>query len=123
MEGEALITQNLKKKFKLVRDFRVMYRLRWNEMISSAVYCTLEQKKWNAPQLIPLADDVEKNVHMYSDEKQKQYYNQLCDENVKKMEQSSKSDTGSDDYLQQEKRGRGVKDVFGNISLQGQIPT
>lgn len=78
MEGEALITRN-EEKLKLVRDFQGIYRLRWNEMISSAAYRTLEQKKWNAPQLIPLADDVKK-IHMYLDEKQKQYYNQLCDE-------------------------------------------
>lgn len=32
-------------------------------MISSAAYRTLEEKKWNKPKLIPLAEDVEKNAH------------------------------------------------------------
>lgn len=61
MECEDIITQN-EEKFKLVRDFQGIYRLRWNEILSSAAYRTLEQKKWNAPQLIPLADDVKKNT-------------------------------------------------------------
>ncbi|XP_028971714.2 uncharacterized protein LOC105010019 isoform X2 [Esox lucius] len=74
-ESEALIAQN-EEKMKLVRDFRGIYHLRWNEMISAAAYRTLEQKKWNAPQLIPLADDVKK-MHMYMEDDQKRYYEQL----------------------------------------------
>lgn len=64
MEAEALTSQNNEKK-QIVQEFRQMYSLTWNEMISSAAYRTLEEKKWNKPKLIPLAEDVEKNAHAH----------------------------------------------------------
>ncbi|TKS65926.1 hypothetical protein D9C73_028178 [Collichthys lucidus] len=78
MEAEALSSQNNEKK-QVVQEFRRMYSLTWNEMISSAAYRTLEEKKWNKPKLIPLAEDVKK-MHMYMTDKQKEYYRQLSDE-------------------------------------------
>lgn len=82
MEAEALSSQNNEKKQR-VQEFRRMYSLTWNEMISSAAYRTLEEKKWNRPRLIPLAEDVKK-MHMYMTDKQKQYYGQLLDEKTSK---------------------------------------
>lgn len=82
MEAEALSSQNNAKKLR-VQEFRRMYSLTWNEMISSAAYRTLEVKKWNKPKLIPLADDVKK-MHMYMTDKQKQYYGELLDEKSSK---------------------------------------
>lgn len=82
MEAEALSSQNNEKKQR-VQEFRRMYSLTWNEMISSAAYRTLEEKKWNRPKLIPLAEDVKK-MHMYMTDKQKQYYGQLLDEKTSK---------------------------------------
>ncbi|XP_075997613.1 uncharacterized protein LOC142991389 isoform X2 [Genypterus blacodes] len=80
MEAEALSSLN-KEKNQVVQEFRRMYSLTWNEMISSAAYCTLEEKKWNKPKLIPLAEDVKK-MHMYMTDKQKQYYRQLLDKKI-----------------------------------------
>lgn len=82
MEAEALTSQNNEKK-QIVQEFRRMYSLTWNEMISSAAYRTLEEKKWNKPKLIPLAEDVKK-MHMHMADKQKQYYRQLLDEKISK---------------------------------------
>lgn len=69
MEAEALSSQNNEKK-QVVQEFRRMDSLSWNEMIPSAAYRTLEEKKWNKPKLIPLAEDVKK-LHMYMTDKQK----------------------------------------------------
>lgn len=80
IEVEALSSQNVEKK-QVVKEFRRLYSLTWNEMISSAAYRTLEEKKWNKPKLIPLAEDVKK-MHMYMTDKQKQYYGQLLDEKI-----------------------------------------
>ncbi|KAK0136496.1 hypothetical protein N1851_027394 [Merluccius polli] len=80
MEAEALSSQNNEKK-QVVQEFRRIYSLTWNEMISSAAYRTLEEKKWNKPKLIPLAEDVKK-MHMYMTDKQKQYYRELSDEKI-----------------------------------------
>ncbi|XP_035812761.2 uncharacterized protein LOC118471566 [Amphiprion ocellaris] len=82
MEAEALSSQNNEKK-QVVQEFRRLYSLTWNEMISSAAYRTLEEKKWNKPKLIPLAEDVKK-MHMYMTDKQKQYYKQLLVEKIPK---------------------------------------
>ena len=82
MEAEALTSLNNEKK-QVVQEFRRMYSLTWNEMISSAAYRTLEEKKWNKPKLIPLAEDVKK-MHMYMTDEQKKYYRQLLDEKISK---------------------------------------
>ena len=75
MEAEALFSQNNENKL-CVQEFRRMYSLTWNKMISSAAYRTLEEKKCNKPKLIPLADDVKK-MHMYMTDKQTKYRGQL----------------------------------------------
>nr|XP_029137256.1 uncharacterized protein LOC114921443 isoform X1 [Labrus bergylta] len=75
IEAEALVSQSNEKKMH-VQEFRRMYTLSWNELISSAAYRTLEENKWNKPKLIPLADDVKK-MHIYMTNKQKEDYEQL----------------------------------------------
>ncbi|XP_028296545.1 uncharacterized protein LOC114461667 isoform X3 [Gouania willdenowi] len=82
IEAEALASQNNDKKV-LVQEFRRMYCLTWNEMISSAAYRTLEEKKWNKPKLIPLADDV-KRMHMCMAVRQKDYNEQLLNHKTPK---------------------------------------
>ena len=72
---EALISGN-QDKAKLIENFREIYRTRWNEFISASAYRTLQEAKWNAPQLIPFTDDVKK-LHLHLDEKQEEYSNVL----------------------------------------------
>ncbi|XP_013886411.1 uncharacterized protein LOC106534349 [Austrofundulus limnaeus] len=78
MEAEALSCQNNVKK-RAVQEFRRIYSLTWNDMISSAAYRTVEEKKWNKAKLIPLADDVKK-MHMCISDRQGKCYKKLMEE-------------------------------------------
>lgn len=55
------------------------YETRWNEMISAASLRTLQESKWNTPQLLPFTSDVQK-LHTYLDVQQKQVYSKLSTE-------------------------------------------
>lgn len=43
---------------KDARTFRRVYETRWNELITSPSLRTLEETKWNTPQLLPFTKDV-----------------------------------------------------------------
>ena len=56
-------------KAKEARNFQKIYHSRWHEYISASALRTLTEAKWNAPQLLPLTEDV-KLLHSYLDEKE-----------------------------------------------------
>ncbi|KAI4903902.1 hypothetical protein NFI96_028811 [Prochilodus magdalenae] len=56
-------------------SFQKIYSSRWHEYISATARRTLEEAKWNSPQLLPFTEDV-KRLHLYLD-KQEQYYRKL----------------------------------------------
>lgn len=64
---------------KDARAFRNVYESRWNEFVSSASLRTLQESKWNAPQLLPFTKDVQ-TLHSYLSEQQKNVYNKLSAE-------------------------------------------
>nr|XP_043892514.1 uncharacterized protein LOC122776179 [Solea senegalensis] len=60
---------NVQSDFSTAKDartFRKVYEARWNEMISSASLRTLQESKWNTPQLLPFTKDVQ-TLHSYLD--------------------------------------------------------
>lgn len=63
-------------KVQKAEDFKHIYQTRWREMISCHAHNTLEEKRYNAPLILPFADDVKK-VHIYLKEKQQEYYSTL----------------------------------------------
>ncbi|XP_026093859.1 uncharacterized protein LOC113066245 isoform X6 [Carassius auratus] len=63
-------------KVQKAEDFKHIYQTRWREMISCHAHNTLEEKRYNAPLILPFADDVKK-LHIYLKEKQQEYYSTL----------------------------------------------
>ncbi|XP_067307424.1 uncharacterized protein [Pseudorasbora parva] len=63
-------------KVQKAEDFKHIYQTRWREMISCHAHNTLEGKRYNAPLILPFADDVKK-LHIYLKEKQQEYYSTL----------------------------------------------
>ncbi len=61
---------------KVAKSFQQLYQSRWPEYISSAARQTLEEAKWNSPQLLPFTEDV-KRLHVYLDEQEKMYHRLL----------------------------------------------
>lgn len=70
-------------KKQLFQELGRIYNPTWNEMISSAAYCPVEEKNSGTNRLFPLADDVKK-IHIYMTEKQAEFYQQLQDEKSSK---------------------------------------
>ncbi|XP_027866475.1 uncharacterized protein LOC114148944 isoform X2 [Xiphophorus couchianus] len=66
-----------------VRIFKQICETRWSECVSSHALRTLNEAKWNAPQLIPFAEDVRK-MHQYLDTKRMECQRNLKEEAVKK---------------------------------------
>ncbi|XP_059907746.1 uncharacterized protein LOC132457512 isoform X3 [Gadus macrocephalus] len=79
---EALIAGH-KEKANSTEDFLQIYKTRWNEYVSASAYRSLHEAKWNAPQLIPFTEDVKK-MHLYSDDKQKEYSHVLSGDQTSK---------------------------------------
>lgn len=59
VESRANVQSNFTAA-KEARMFRRIYETRWNEMISAASLRTLQESKWNTPQLLPFKSDVQK---------------------------------------------------------------
>lgn len=53
MSGDEEVIHNAKV-------FRQISKMKWNECISSQALRTLNEAKWNSPQLLPLTEDVNK---------------------------------------------------------------
>uniref|UniRef100_A0A096LZJ8 Uncharacterized protein n=1 Tax=Poecilia formosa TaxID=48698 RepID=A0A096LZJ8_POEFO len=51
----------------------------WNEFVSPALLRTLQESKWDAPQLLPFTKDVQ-TLHSYLSEQQQRLYNELSAE-------------------------------------------
>lgn len=64
---------------KDARAFRRVYETRWNELISSASLRTLQESKWNTPQLVPFTKDVQ-TLHSYLDAQQQDLFSKLSSE-------------------------------------------
>ncbi|XP_052426266.1 uncharacterized protein LOC127968823 isoform X16 [Carassius gibelio] len=58
------------KTGKIANSFQQLYKSRWPEYISTTARRTLEEAKWNSPQLLPFTEDV-KLLHIYLDEQEK----------------------------------------------------
>ncbi|XP_035993659.1 uncharacterized protein LOC118563357 [Fundulus heteroclitus] len=73
---------NVQKNYSAAKDaraFRNVYESRWNEFVSAASLRTLQESKWNAPQLLPFTKDVQ-TLHSHLSEQQQHFYNQLSTE-------------------------------------------
>ncbi|XP_030604910.1 uncharacterized protein LOC115793884 [Archocentrus centrarchus] len=82
LECEAMISGD-ENTIQNVRVFKQICETRWSECVSSYALRTLNEAKWNAPQLIPFADDVRK-MHQYLDTKRIECQRNLKEEAVKK---------------------------------------
>lgn len=61
---------------KDAQTFRSVYEARWNELISSSSLRTLQESKWNIPQLLPFTKDVQR-LHSYLDAEQQDLFCKL----------------------------------------------
>lgn len=68
---------------KDARAFRKVYDARWNELVSSASHRTLQEAKWNVPQLLPFTKDVQ-ILHQFLNAEQQQYSKKLSEETSSK---------------------------------------
>ncbi|XP_043982140.1 uncharacterized protein LOC122836583 isoform X1 [Gambusia affinis] len=78
VESRANVQGN-SRAAKDARAFQNVYDSRWNEFVSSASLRTLQQSKWNAPQLLPFTKDVQ-TLHSYLSEQQQRLCNELSTE-------------------------------------------
>ncbi|KAF3838040.1 hypothetical protein F7725_009808 [Dissostichus mawsoni] len=75
VESRANVQSNYSAA-KDARTFRRVYETRWNELISAASLRTLQESKWNAPQLLPFTKDVQ-TLHSYLDVQQQEVHSKL----------------------------------------------
>ncbi|XP_030218994.1 uncharacterized protein LOC115548476 [Gadus morhua] len=75
LESDAIIKGD-KDGAEEARAFRSLYDAKWHELVSVTSLRSLNESKWNAPQLLPFTADVQK-LHNYLDEKQQQYQHDL----------------------------------------------
>lgn len=78
VESQANI-QNDYSAAKDARVFRRVYETKWNELVSAASLRTLQESKWNAPQLLPFTKDVQ-TLHSYLDVQQQHSHSKLSTE-------------------------------------------
>ncbi|XP_013885514.1 uncharacterized protein LOC106533655 [Austrofundulus limnaeus] len=78
LECEAMISGD-KNTIQNVQTFKQICGTRWSECVSSHALRTMNEAKWNAPQLIPLAEDVKK-MHQYLHTKRME-----CQRNLKEQ--------------------------------------
>lgn len=69
MAGQEIDEQNVKR-------FKQMYTTKWNECVSASALKTLNEAKWNSPELLPFTEDVKK-MHMHLSSATKQYQEKL----------------------------------------------
>ncbi|KAJ0058304.1 hypothetical protein NL108_013080 [Boleophthalmus pectinirostris] len=74
-ECEAMIAGE-ENDVRNVKRFKQMYTTKWNECVSASAMKTLNEAKWNAPELLPFTDDVKK-MHMHLNSKTKRYQEKL----------------------------------------------
>lgn len=82
-ECEAMIAGD-ENDVKNVKMFQHMYSTKWNELVSASALKTLNEAKWNSPELLPFTEDVKK-MHMYLSNKTELYKENL------KLEKSPKN--------------------------------
>ncbi|MEQ2196879.1 hypothetical protein XENOCAPTIV_016543, partial [Xenoophorus captivus] len=84
LECEAQMAESDNEQFiENVRRTRSLLVKKWDVLVSSRALQTLQEAKWNTPQLLPFTDDVKK-MHMYLDDCRKEYQGKLRDEPIKK---------------------------------------
>ncbi|KAG7465900.1 hypothetical protein MATL_G00159130 [Megalops atlanticus] len=66
-------------KAQKTRNFKEMYQSKWNELLFANALRTLQEEKWNVPQVLPFTEDVKK-MHLYLDKKQDEHYHSLSTE-------------------------------------------
>ncbi|KAK0148530.1 hypothetical protein N1851_011137 [Merluccius polli] len=75
LESDAIIKGD-KDAAEEARSFRNLYDAKWHKLVLVTSLKSLNESKWNAPQLLPFTADVQK-LHNYLDEKQQQYQHDL----------------------------------------------
>lgn len=81
-ECEAMISGD-EDAIRNVQVFKQITDTRWNECVSSKALRNLSEAKWNAPQLLPFAEDVKK-MHKHLNEQRKHFLTKLEQEPNKK---------------------------------------
>ncbi|KAM9443574.1 uncharacterized protein Hap1MRO34_024808 isoform 2-T2 [Clarias gariepinus] len=74
-KAKALMNKDLDLAQK-VTDFQDVHKERWCDLISATAARNLEEKKWNAPTLLPFTKDVQK-LHAFLNKTQDEYFQQL----------------------------------------------
>lgn len=82
VECEGMMSGN-EEPVQNAKVFRELCNTKWSECISSQALRTLNEAKWNAPQLLPFTEDVKK-MHQYIDKKRNEFHQKLLDEPGKK---------------------------------------
>lgn len=82
VECEAMISGD-EDAIRNVKVFKQITDTRWNECVSSKALRNLSEAKWNAPQLLPFAEDVKK-MHKHLKEQRKHFLPKLEKEPNKK---------------------------------------
>ncbi|XP_067268768.1 uncharacterized protein [Pseudorasbora parva] len=82
-ECEAMIAGE-ENDVKNAKIFKQMYATKWNECVSASALKTLNEAKWNSPELLPFTEDVKK-MHMHLSNQTKLYQEKL------KLEKSQKN--------------------------------
>lgn len=83
IEFEAMVASD-EKTIKNVKAFKQMYETKWNECVSSQALRNISEAKWNAPQVLPFADDVKK-MHQYICVQRRKYQTELEEKPGKKL--------------------------------------
>ncbi len=81
-ECEAMIAGD-EKDVQNVKMFQQMYNTKWNEFVSASALKTLNEAKWNSPELLPFTEDVKK-MHIHLSNQTKLYQEKLKLEKIQK---------------------------------------
>ncbi|XP_039544399.1 uncharacterized protein LOC120490938 isoform X1 [Pimephales promelas] len=81
-ECEAMIAGD-SNDVKNVKMFMQMYETKWNEHVSSSALKTLNEAKWNSPELLPFTEDVKK-LHIHLSNETRLYQEKLKLEKIQK---------------------------------------
>ncbi|KAF7645898.1 hypothetical protein LDENG_00196890 [Lucifuga dentata] len=77
------IIENRHDVAEFAKNFAILHQKKWNESISAAALGTLEQAKWNKPQLLPFTQDVT-TLHKFLSIEHAKYMKDLEEEPNKK---------------------------------------
>ena len=61
-ECEAVIAEE-ENDVQDVKRFKQLYTTKWNEYVLALALKTLNEAKWNSPELLPFTEDI-KNAHL-----------------------------------------------------------